>query len=103
MVWSAKPAVTRYMRAAHGASPIMLIARSELPPLPIPGAIPRIGLLVVAIAVERLIRVSISGRRLVCPVSVSIVTVVPVPIRTPMYPAINARNASWSERTTNHG
>ena len=26
----------------------MLIARSELPPLPIPGAIPRIGLLVIA-------------------------------------------------------
>jgi hypothetical protein len=39
------------------------------------------------------------------PVSVSVrpvSTVVPVPIRAPMYPAINARNASWSEGTTNH-
>jgi hypothetical protein len=99
----------------------MLIARSELPPLPV--AIPIIGLLVIAIAVglirvsvRRLvcpvsvvtvvptpIRLSISVRRLVCPISVSIVTVIPVPIRTPMYPAINARNATWSEGTTNHG
>ena len=60
----------------------MLIARSELPPLPILGAIPRIGLLVIAIAVVRLIRVSISVRRLV---SVSIVTVVATPIRASIH------------------
>jgi len=46
-------------------------------------------------------RIPISVRP-VCPVSVSIVPIVPAPIRAPMYPAINARNASWSERTTNH-
>ena len=61
-------------------------------------AIPRIGLLVIAIAGGRLIRVPISVRRLVCPVSVSIV---PAPIGAPMYPAINACNAPCSEGTTN--
>jgi hypothetical protein len=78
----------------------MLIARSELPPLPV--AIPIIGLLVLvsAIAVVRLIRVPVSVRRPICPVSTG--TVVPVPIRAPMRPAIDARNASWSEGTTNH-
>src|SRR6516162_3027043 len=35
--------------SGHGASAIILIARSELPPLPIRGTIPKIGLLVIAI------------------------------------------------------
>ena len=94
----------RWLRAAHGASPIMLIARSELPPLPV--AIPVIGLLVSAIAVVRLIRVPTVALVRSIPIAIWIVVcagpVVPVPIRAPMRPAIDARNASWSEGTTNH-
>jgi len=39
---------------------------------------------------------------MVRPVRVSIVAVVSVPIRAPMYPAINTGNAPWSEGTANH-
>jgi hypothetical protein len=55
---------------------------------------------VAIVAAIRLIPISV--RRPVCSVSVSRVPVVPVPIRAPMYPAINARNAPWSEGTTNN-
>jgi hypothetical protein len=57
----------------------------------------------IRITVRTVWLIPISVRRLVRTVSVSIVPVISAPIRAPMYPAINAGNASRSEGTTNLG